>query len=106
MNTRKMKIINRSEEMEKENKRPRTPEKAPSSTVPEHAPRTPEGPPPPTADELADAAKTLLNLQHSPAWCDPVRPLDILGGQYPDPLVYDFQITKSKRVDPNMQEQY
>ena len=32
-----------------------------------------------------------------------MRPLDILGGQYPDPESYDFQITKCKKVDPNMQ---
>lgn len=94
-------------EEDKENKRPRTPEfrpeifrrgdedKAPSSTVPElmdescFIPRTPEGKPPPT----------LPVLQHSPAWCDPVRPLDILGGQYPDPISMDFAITRTKRVN-------
>jgi len=46
-----MKILQRTEDMEKENKRPRTPEKllqdeTPSSTVPEFTPRTPEHAPP------------------------------------------------------------
>ena len=139
MNTRKTKILQRFEEMglEKENKRPRTPEKQeteekierhfvqglpgqqssiyiPESdeqpTQPdivfgnftEHEPKTPERPPPLDID-VKEASKALLNILHSPAWCDPVRPLDILGGQYPDPESIDFQITKSKRVDSNMQ---
>ena len=98
-----MKILNRSEEMEKENKRPRTPEdKAPSTTVPEYEPKTPEHSPE-EEKEMQEAARKLIELSHSPAWCDPVRPLDILGGQYPDPESYDFQITKSKRVDNDMQ---
>jgi hypothetical protein len=96
-----MKILNRAEDMEKENKRPRTPEKllqdeAPSSTVPEYTPRTPEYAPPPAEDKP----------QYSPAWCDPIRPLDILGGQYPDPESYDFKITKSLRANDNLDIYY
>ena len=111
MATRKTKILQRDEEMDKENKRPRTPEKldedkAPAiifGRVPEYEPKTPEQAPPVEDKEIKEAAEALTNLKHSPAWCDPVRPLDILGGQYPDPESYDIQITKSKKVDPNMQ---
>jgi len=125
MNTRKTKILKRSEEMEmdQENKRPRTPEfrpeilsmddsrhngdRAPSSTIEDileescFIPRTPEGPPPEDKD-VEEAARTIINLQNSPAWCDPIRPLDILGGQYPDPIAMDFTITKTKRVNKDM----
>ena len=105
MATRKTKILQRAEEISQETKRPRTPEKldeekTPDNTVPEiifgrvpdYEPKTPEHAPPP-----------LPELKPSPAWCDPVRPLDILGGQYPDPESYDFQITKSKKVENDMQ---
>jgi hypothetical protein len=94
-----MKILQRTEDMEKENKRPRTPERlldeAPSTTVPVYAPRTPEHAPP--AEDKP---------QYSPAWCDPIRPLDILGGQYPDPESYDFKITKSLRANDNLDIYY
>ena len=117
MNTRKTKILQRFEEMglEKENKRPRTPEKQDhesdeQTTQPnivfgnftEHKPKTPERLPPLDID-VKEASKALLNILHSPAWCDPVRPLDIVGGQHPDPESIAFQITKTKRVDSNMQ---
>jgi hypothetical protein len=83
MNTRKMKILKRGEQedcAEQEAKRPRTPdrEEAPITTVP--AVFEPKSPP------------------YSPAWGDPVRPLDILGGQYPDPQSMDLSITKSKTI--------
>ena len=108
MSTRKMKILNRAEEMEKENKRPRTLEKdtAPSVTVPEYTPKTTENEPPAVDKDVQEAAVAISLLQHSPAWCDPVRPLDILGGQYPDPESYDFKITRAKRASDNLDIYY
>jgi hypothetical protein len=126
MSTRKMKILQRSDE-DKENKRQRTPEQdvahrniavahrntseqdvAPSNTVPTYEPKTPENPPPPAPEdkEIQEAAQAIANLQHSPAWCDPIRPLDILGGQYPDAELYDFKITKAKNTNNNLQIYY
>jgi len=116
MNTRKTKIMKRAEEMdmqEHDTKRPRTPDAdtAPSSTIEElleescFIPRTPEKPPPAPSTpprDIEEAARTLINLQNSPAWCDPIRPLDILGGQYPDPMSMDFAITKTKKVNKGM----
>ena len=81
---RDVKILRRDEEPveeEQETKRPRTPEHKPEEEK-----------------EMMEAARTLVNLQHSPAWCEPVRPLDILGGQYPDPQSMQLSITKSKKV--------
>jgi chromatin remodeling complex protein RSC6 len=114
MNTRKTKILQRREELEQDFKRPKTPEmkdEAPSSTVPEilfgrqpednEAPRTPDYTSHPTEEEK-EAAVTLMNIQRSPAWGEPVRPLDILGGQYPDPITMEFTITKSKSVNNKM----
>ena len=93
------KILQRlDEETEQESKRSRTPDIAPMSTTEElmdescFVPRTPEGPPP----SLADVE------DHSPSWRTPKRPLDILGGQYPDPISMDFKITKSKKVTEGM----
>ena len=75
------KILQRLDEEEQETKRPRTPEHKPEEEK-----------------EMMEAATTLTDIQHSPAWCDPIRPLDILGGQYPDPQSMQLSITKSKRV--------
>jgi hypothetical protein len=110
-------ILRRHEE---ESKRPKTPEReeeddsqmiqAPSITVPDivfgdpnyQAPRTPDYTPVPTEEER-EAAIALSNIQRSPAWGEPVRPLDILGGQYPNPITMDFSITKSKSVNNKME---